>query len=234
VKIGIAILCRYDSRRLPGKALIEIGGRAVLEHIADRARRGAPESPLVVATSNAESDLPIADYCRQTGLRCFRGSLEDVAARFLACALTNEWEFAVRVNGDNLFLDPDTLQAMLTIAQTGMFDFVTNVPGRTFPYGMSVEIVRTAFYERVMASVADSQYREHVTSWLYDNWQVGKRYVFENKVCPEAAGFQLALDTPEDLARATDIVERAGSAVSTLGLRDVFYLATHDSGGPCL
>lgn len=242
MKTGLILLCRHDSTRLPGKILREIHGRTVLGHIVDRIRRGAPERPLVIATSTDPSDDPIAKYCRRARLDCFRGPLEDVAGRFLACAQNQGWDFAVRINGDNLFLDPDTLRVMLAIADTDRFDLVTNVPGRTFPHGMSVEIVRTAFYAEAMATINDAGHREHVTSWLYAHPDLGRRYVFENRTCPEAAGCQLALDTYEDLALAQRIMARAGSALSALGLREIFDLATRDpvpspwrgSAGPLL
>jgi hypothetical protein len=129
-----------------------------------------------------------------------------------------------------------------SFADTDLFDLVTNVPGRTFPHGMSVEIIRTAFYAKAMATVNDNGHREHVTSWLYAHPDWGRRYVFENRTCPEAAGGQLALDTHEDLALAHRIMARAGSAPAALGLREIFELATRDpapspwrgSAGPLL
>ncbi|MBK1646790.1 hypothetical protein CKO25_19535 [Thiocapsa imhoffii] len=224
--IGIVLLCRYDSKRLPGKILRDIRGRSLISYIVERIRQAAPERPLVVATSTAGSDDPIAGYCRRAGLKCFRGSLDDVAGRFLECIVENEWDFGVRINGDNLFLDPQTLHAMLAIADTDQFDFVTNVPGRTFPYGMSVEIVRASFYRTSMKTTTEPSHREHVTSWLYENPSLGRRYVYQNTSCPEAAGLQLAIDTPEDLERACQILDRAGPAAGTLNLRQIYELAT--------
>jgi N,N'-diacetyllegionaminate synthase len=226
VNVGIVILCRYDSKRLPGKILHEIHGRSVLSYIVERIQRAAPLRPLVVATSTDVSDDRIASYCRRAGLKCFRGSLDDVAGRFLACADSHGWDFAVRINGDNLFLDSDTLLAMLAIADTDAYDLVTNLPGRSFPFGMSVEIVRTSFYRSVMKEFSDAIHREHVTSWLYDNSTVGRRYVYMNNACPEAAGLQLSLDTPQDLEKATRILERAGTTPACLGLQQVYTLAT--------
>ncbi len=224
MNIGVVLLCRYESRRLPGKILKEIRGRTVLSYIAERIRRGAGDRQLVVATSEHPSDDPIASYCARAGLECHRGPLDDVAARFLGCAESRGWDYAVRVNGDNLFLDSETLLAMLAIAETGVYDLVTNVPGRRFPYGMSVEIVRTEFYRQAMQATSEPSHREHVTSWLYEHPTLGTRYVFPNRVCPEAAGLPLALDTTEDLVRAERILERAGPRLSPPGLRDVFAL----------
>jgi len=225
MKIGIVVLCRHSSSRLSGKILKQIGGRTVLGHIVDRIRRGVDGRQVVVATSTDASDDVIADYCRHSGIECFRGPLDDVAGRFQTCAEQYGWDFAARINGDNLFVDQDILRAMLAVTDTNAFDFVTNVPGRTFPRGMSVEIVRTSFYADVMGTITDPDHREHVTSWLYQNVDLGHRYVFENKVCPEAAGIQLALDTEEDLRLAERIIVEAGPEAAVLNLRTIYKLA---------
>jgi len=89
-----------------------------------------------------------------------RRSEHDVAGRFLSCLKAYGWEYGVRINGDRLFLDVETLHAVLAIADTGEFDLVTNIPGQTFPYGLGVEIVRTEFY----ASCLDSMTRTSTAS----------------------------------------------------------------------
>ncbi|MBK1649874.1 N-acetylneuraminate synthase family protein [Rhabdochromatium marinum] len=224
--IGIILLCRHDSKRLPGKILRVIRGRTILSYIIERIQHAAPHRPLAVATSDETSDNLIADYCRRAGLHCFRGSLNDVAGRFLECAEQHGWDFAVRINGDNLFLDRDTLHAMLAIADTDHFDLISNVPERTFPYGMSVEIIRTAFYRQTMDQVTDGSHREHVTSWFYDNPTLGRRYIYQNTFCPQAAGLPLALDTPRDFELACNILDRAGPAPALRSLREIYELAT--------
>ncbi len=226
MNVGIIILCRFASSRLAGKILREIRGRTVLGHIVDRLRRGAAGAPITVATSADPSDDAIAHYCRRAEIDCFRGSLEDVAGRFLACAEARGFEFSVRINGDNFFADPDTLRSMLAIARTGEYDLVTNVPGRTFPYGMSVEVVRTAFFRTAMADVPDAGHREHVTSFLYENPDLGRRFVVENAEVPAARGLRLALDTEADLRLAESILGRMERAPASYAFPEIVRLAT--------
>ena len=240
--IGVVIICRYSSERLPGKILCNINGRTVLSHIVERIKKAAPKIPIVIATSEESSDDPIASYCRRSGLEYFRGSLDDVADRFLSCAESYGWEYAVRINGDNLFIDFNSLREMLAIAGTGNYDFVTNVPGRTFPYGMSIEIVRTKFYCSEIANTEDADHHEHVTSWLYEHPDTGHCYVYKNKVCPEAAGMRLALDTPEDLNNARRIMENADFLLTEQSLLEIYNFITREensspwqgSSGPLL
>ena len=226
MKIGIAVICRYSSSRLPGKILKEIKGRTVLGHIVDRIRRCSQNYSLVIATSSEPSDDAISEYCKRSGLNCFRGSLEDVAGRLLVCAVHHSWDFVVRINGDNLFTDWGSLNDMLAVTETNIFDFITNVPGRTFPYGMSIEILRVSFFKTIIEKYNKVEYKEHVTSWLYDNPDVGKRYIYINNKCPEAKGLNLALDTEEDFSRFTDIITRMDKAPFSYDLMAINRLAT--------
>lgn len=51
MKLRIAIPARYDSTRLPGKPLIELGGKPMIEHVYARARESGVEA-IVLATDN--------------------------------------------------------------------------------------------------------------------------------------------------------------------------------------
>jgi sialic acid synthase SpsE/spore coat polysaccharide biosynthesis protein SpsF (cytidylyltransferase family) len=228
MNIGIIIVCRFSSNRLNGKILKEIQGRTILSYIVERVQHAAPKKQIVVATSSDETDDQIELYCHRAGIDCFRGSLENVSERFLTCAESRSWDYAVRINGDNLFLDIKSLYAMLAIAEINQYDFVTNIPGRTFPYGMSIEIVKVDFYRNVFSNFETSDHFEHVTSYLYENSELGNRYTYINRVCPEASGFDLAIDTLEDLNLATKIISNSDIPFSTLGLKEIYNLATSE------
>jgi len=200
MRIGCIILARYNSSRLPGKALREIEGKALLHRIYDTLRDYFPECQLVVATSEQDSDQPITDYCQEHDIQCFRGSLSRVAQRFYECALAYDLDYAFRINGDNLFVETTSLQQMIdSVRQDRSLDFLSNVKGRTFPFGMSVELLKTTFYGEVLEKFKDNtRYQEHVTLYLYEHEQEGKRKYFYNEKYPEAQGAHLAVDTPRD------------------------------------
>jgi len=222
---GVILLCRYSSRRLPGKILLPLGGRPVLEHIVQRVRLGAPELPLVVATSRIPADDCIAAWCDRHGVDCFRGDHLDVANRFLSAAEARGFEYAVRVNGDRPLLDPGTLAEMTAVAASGEYDLVTNLPSTSFPPGLTVEIVRTRFLREEMDRVTDPYHREHVTSWLYEEPRKGRVWIHEGKYRPRATAPGLALDTAEDLHNLERILRQAGSRPEELSLGSLFELA---------
>lgn len=201
--VGVVILCRYSSSRLPGKILLPVAGKPMLTHIVERVRRSG--LPVMVATSDQASDEPIERHCRELGVPCFRGSLDNVAERFLRAAQSQGWRYATRINGDNLFVDADLLREMARIAATGDFELVTNVPGRSYPPGASIEIVDVKAYAALAAGFTEPAHREHVTLYLYDHPESCRRHVHVNPLREQMAGLNLAIDTQEDYQRAQRI-----------------------------
>lgn len=201
--IGVVILCRYSSNRLPGKILLPVAGKPMLTHIVERVRRSG--LPVIVATSNQASDDPIENHCRLIDVVCFRGSLDNVAERFLRAAEAQGWRYATRINGDNLFVDAELLREMAQIASTGEYDFVTNVPGRSYPPGASIEIVDVKAYAALAVGFTEPAHREHVTLYLYDHPGSCKHHVHANPRQEEMASLNLAIDTQEDYLRAQRI-----------------------------
>lgn len=210
MKGGVVILCRYSSSRLPGKILKKIGDQPVLYHIYQRLSTVLTSDQLIVATSSEESDDPIDLFCQGHGITCFRGSLSNVAERFFGAAQEAEWEYAIRINGDNLFIDVETLISMINTFESKNYDFVTNVPGRTFPYGMSIEIVKTSFFKSVLQKITEEKYKEHVTLYLYENESIGKRLYIKNTKYSNLQGAKFAIDEPKDFTFAVDLMKKLG------------------------
>jgi spore coat polysaccharide biosynthesis protein SpsF len=206
--IGIIVLCRYSSSRLPGKILKEINHKPVLEYILERLNSVTKATTIVVATSDQPSDDPIADYCESVNVNCYRGSLENVSQRFLDCSDHFQMDYAVRVNGDNLFTDPKLVDQGIELAILKSADFVTNVKDRTFPTGMSVEVVKTNFYRDQISEFSDDTFREHVTLYFYEHPEKGLIEYFYNKEFNPGKGFKLAIDSMEDFNFATQIFNR--------------------------
>jgi len=222
MKLGFIILSRYNSTRLPGKALLQIDEKPILQHIVDNLGEVTDKNNIVVATSNQNTDQPIVEYCNKNKIQVYRGALENVADRFLNCALTYKFEYAVRVNGDNLFLDQFCLRDMIKIAQLDKYDFISNVKGRTYPKGMSFEIVKTNHYKIKYKMFNNAMHYEHVTQYLYQNDKDEKYFYQYNKACPESAGIQLAIDTPDDFSNAEIIIKEIKKRNLSYKLKNIF------------
>lgn len=205
MKVGVVILCRYASSRLPGKILLPVEGETILGNIIERIKKTG--LPFVVATSVDQSDDPIIEYCEQRAIPYYRGSLNDVATRFLKCAEAQNWQYAVRINGDNLFVDPQTLSLLALKAETGQAEFLTNVPGRSFPPGASIEIVDVSCYRRLVSRFDEERYREHVTLYIYEHPGCCSQYTYLNPKAEIMAGLNIAIDTLKDYETALKVAD---------------------------
>ena len=205
MKIGIIILSRFNSSRLPGKALMNINGKPLLEHIVYRISLITLPVDYCIATSESDLDKPIVDFCKQKGFNYFRGSLNNVAERFLNCAINKNWDYAVRINGDNLFVDIDTLEEMIRRTLKFKYNFFTNVPGRTFPYGMSIEIIKVNYFKEIYKQISSKYHLEHVTSYIYENYMVTKKNIFVNNCYTNLKDFKLAIDNYKDVLNVNKI-----------------------------
>lgn len=201
MKIGAIILSRFNSSRLPGKALMNVGEKTVLGHIIHSLKQNL-SLEVIVATSNEATDDPIASWCLDQNVNCFRGSLNNVAERFLECATANELDYALRINGDNFCVCKSLIQDTIKVCKSNQFDLISNVIERTYPFGMSVEALKVRFYQSLITKINTKEYyKEHVTSYLYEHLNEINSCSLLNKEYPKLKGVKLALDTKEDYVK---------------------------------
>lgn len=116
MKLLIAIPARYASTRLPGKPLLEIHGKAMLQRVYEIARMAGKKYQnleCIVATDDAR----IMDYCAKhninsmlTAESCRTGTdrLQDLLSK-----LPVQPEFIVNLQGDNPLCPPWVVEAIL-------------------------------------------------------------------------------------------------------------------------
>lgn len=180
---------------------------------------------IIIATSHEETDDVIAAYCNKHNINVFRGSLNDVAGRFLAAACHFKLDYAVRINGDNLFADAHLIKDVTHIAMANQYDFVSNVPGRTFPTGMSIEVIKTSFYNEAYSLFKEEKYLEHVTLYFYEHPDVCKNCHFiQNEQLAVAIGNKMAIDTKEDIDIANKIIEQLGNRYAIADWKEIVQL----------
>lgn len=207
MKIGIIVICRYNSSRLPGKILKEIEGKPLLSYILERLDQSEHKENIVIATSDQTTDNPIVEYSQVHGIPYFRGDLNNVSQRFADCMSHFNFDYGVRINGDNIFTDAKLVDKAIDLICLQNYDFVSNVKGRTFPTGMSVEVVNADFYRKISKKFTKERYREHVTLYFYEHEDAGNFLFFTNDEMEEAKGLKMAVDTQEDFNFVSEIIK---------------------------
>jgi spore coat polysaccharide biosynthesis protein SpsF len=206
MKVLAIIQARMSSTRLPGKVLEEILGRPMLEMQIERLRRAGSFDQLVVATSDHGDDDAVETLCREIGVACFRGSLDDVLARFHFCAVEWEPEHVVRLTGDCPLSDPAVIDQVVRFHLDGGYDYTSNIEPPTWPDGLDVEIMRYAALIDAHAEAELPSEREHVTLFIRNR---PERYRIGNlEREPDLSAHRLTVDEPEDMVKICRIFER--------------------------
>ena len=145
------------------------------------------------------------ENCKKKGINFFRGSKNNVAKRFLDCSLKMNIDYAVRINGDNIFTDPSIITKMLNITRSNKWIFITNVLKRTFPQGISVEIIKVSHLKEKIAFF-DNYEKEHVMPYFYKNLSKERVFNYDN-TGKKLSNVSLALDTIKDFSFLSSIID---------------------------
>lgn len=210
----VAILqARMGSTRLPGKVLLDLGGRPVIAHCIDRAQQVAGVDLVCVATSDQPADDRIAEFvgsARSASL--FRGSPEDVLGRYLAAARETRADVVLRITCDCPLIDPAVTARVVRARSESGADYATNNMPPSFPHGLDCEVFTRGTLERAAARAADAFDREHVTPWMRRDLDVRRVNVACDR--PGLARERWTLDYPEDLAFLRAVFERLPAGLS--------------------
>jgi spore coat polysaccharide biosynthesis protein SpsF (cytidylyltransferase family) len=178
---------------------------------------------LVVATTDRPVDDPIVAFCGEHGYQCYRGPTEDVSGRLLGAATELGLDWFYRLNGDSPYVDPALLAEAWRIACGGEYDLVTNLAPRSFPYGISVELIRTGAYAIARRGMTEPRHLEHATLFLYEHLHYFRYYnmLLEGE---DQSGVRLTVDTEEDYAFFVQAVNALGSRWPDFSFREAVEL----------
>jgi len=102
----VVIPARYDSTRLPGKLLQDIGGRPLIRHAWDAAARSGAESVIIATDSTAIRDVA-AQFCGQVEMTSHvHASGTDRIAEVVRARAFPTDRIVVNVQGDEYALPP--------------------------------------------------------------------------------------------------------------------------------
>jgi spore coat polysaccharide biosynthesis protein SpsF (cytidylyltransferase family)/aryl-alcohol dehydrogenase-like predicted oxidoreductase len=198
---AIAIMqARTSSRRLPGKAMLPVGGYPSVVLSALRASNLGVET--LVATSSESSDDALAAVLGKNGIRVVRGPLGDVLARYcLAAADLPEDCLVVRLTGDNVVPDGGLVQELVgAFAGSGVEYLSQDSPQSHLPYGLGGEAFTVATLRRAHALATSAYDREHVSPWIRRNCKV-RIHVPQALQTADLSHLRCTIDDEEDYKR---------------------------------
>jgi spore coat polysaccharide biosynthesis protein SpsF len=197
-RVVAVIQARIGSSRLPGKALTDISGKPMFQHIVERMRACATLDDIVLATTEEPADAALLRAAEGLGVQGFAGSVEDVLDRTFRAARGAGADVVVRVTGDDPLKDPGVTDRAVRLLLTEEGDYATNTLVPTYPEGIDIEVMTLAALNRAWKEARLQSEREHVTPFIWKHPEIFRVANFTHTT--DLSSLRWTVDYPEDLA----------------------------------
>ena len=137
-KVGVVLIARQTSARLPNKVLMEIKGKKLIEIILEKVLVNTRD--YIFAIPENQENLILRNFLEDKGYPFFTGSENDVLRRFIGASELLNSKFIQRLNCDNLLFNPSYMKHCYNSLDDSS-DVYTNVNDSNHS-GSSVEIIR--------------------------------------------------------------------------------------------
>lgn len=198
------LLARTDSSRLPGKIFLPLNEVTLLELVVSQLKQLA-DIPVYLVTSDRTVDDELCHLA--SGLCCsvYRGSINNVSERIVGAIEASGVDAFFRINGDSPCIDVALIEQAAKLYDGGSYDFVSNLVTRTYPYGVSVELINSASYCNIQPRFSGQQL-EHPTQYLYD--QLDDFDFAEIRSPEDNSDIRLTIDTLDDYIEFVERLRR--------------------------
>jgi spore coat polysaccharide biosynthesis protein SpsF len=228
MKIGAIVQARTSSTRLPGKVLKDLpygSGITVLQQVMRRLKKAVKLDDIIVATTTEEIDEKIAGLAEKEDVKWFRGSRDDVLARYYLAAEENGLDVIVRITSDCPCIDSEIVDWVLEEHLAAKADYTSNGLHRTFPLGIGVEILNLEALKRAHFEATEAFEREHVSSYIYKS-KPHMFHIHEVRASEKFYGpdIRVTLDTEEDYTLLCVVFDYLYQGNEFFGAEDIIKL----------
>lgn len=212
---------RLGSSRLPGKVLMEVAGKRIMDHLLDRLGRSEEVDTFIVATTNQPEDDALEAWCNARGVACFRGSDWDVLDRFWGAANSHaaKPDCIVRICCDNPLHTYRVLDEVVRNFKASGKDYFSNSNQEPdfLEDGFDVEVFTYAALKEAQEKAELLSEREHVCPYIKKHFSCGW------KKTDADYHYKLSVDTLADL-QAVEAIFEALQSEDDFGIHEVTAL----------
>jgi spore coat polysaccharide biosynthesis protein SpsF len=171
--LGIVEAC-FHSPRFRSNAMRKLGGRSLLEWVIRRVTDAMRLDGVIVVACNA-ADCDVVRRLVPSDVPIFFGEGDDALSSVVKALEQYQAEGAVRVLGDNLFIDPGLIDRLVTTAEShANCDYVSyslrdGQPAVLSPVNVYAEWFRSSALRRARRLARSQADRTEVTRYLYSH-----------------------------------------------------------------
>lgn len=204
------VQARMGSQRFPGKMMALLRGRPLIEWVLHRSRGASRLDEVVLATTTKPEDDVLVAEAKRLGIATFRGSVDDVLARYGAAARVHRADVVVRICADRPLVAPEAIDAVVKAFYDGRPDIAFNHIswlGQNWPRGFGAEVLSYERLEWLDRTATAPPHREHVTLYLHEH---ADAFRLATPACPPELDtgkpdVALDVDLPAHLSRLREV-----------------------------
>lgn len=205
----VFIPIRLSNTRLPKKALKEIDGVPIVKYLIDRIKKAKKIRYVIVCTTKNEKDDELVEFLKKNNYLFYRGSENDILARYNDAAKKFNTDFIVSVDGDDIYSDPFYVDKMISEFEKTNADFIDMI---NFPFGIaSVGIKKSAL--KKICKLKNTNNTETGYRLFFNNnnkiFNIHKLKLENNINFPK--NLRLTLDYQQDLELAEKVFSELGN-----------------------
>lgn len=213
MKTLLVIQCRYDSTRLPGKALYPLSGIPMLVFLIRRLKKAGLQKTIVLATTKRTDDDAVARWGHDEKIEVIRGNTDDVLSRYILCIEKYNPKYLVRITADNPLTDTSIVGEVCKEIENDKNDYVSGFVKRII--GIGVDAFKAEALKKIYQKPYTAKYREHINAYILDH--------AEQFICKEVSVYDhkdiehkinLTVDSKEDWERVFRIVGKEGPHIN--------------------
>ena len=171
-KVVCIIQARMGSTRLPGKSLMPLGGKPLIQNVIERICLAKSLDGVVLATTIKSEDDAIVSLGQELNVSVFRGHSTDLVDRYFQAAKKHKADVVVRIPADNPLIHPEEIDRIVNYFLRSEMDFASNICAyldNEYPDGLGAEVFSIEKLEEIHLEVLDPRHREHVTTFFREN-----------------------------------------------------------------
>jgi spore coat polysaccharide biosynthesis protein SpsF len=222
---------RMGSSRLPGKVLMPIQGRSILERAIRRLRAAPIIDAVAVLTTRLGEDDGIVEESRRLGARVYRGPEVDVLARFHEASQELHPDIIIRATADNPLIEIGSIERIVNVLSFENLDLCME---RDLPYGAATEALTVEALGKAHRLAQEASHREHVTLYIKEHPETFRTSF---PIAPDSLRLpqiRLTVDTPEDFTFMAQLIRRLPEGETPLPLSKYLPFVLRDLGeGEC-
>lgn len=183
-KVVLIIQARMGATRLPGKSMMLLAGKPLIEQIFLRVKRTKKADVIVLATTEQQQDDPLCEVAKRYGIEVLRGSENDLVDRYYQAAMKYNADFIVRLPADNPVVEPREIDKIIEHYLNSDDDFSANthnILGNEYPDGLGAEIFSIQKLREIWETTTDPRNREHPHTYFYEH---PEKYKIGTVKCP--------------------------------------------------